>query len=182
VPPGLQGNPIPFAEGGREHNWLPFEQRRFYTNAFVISDDKLLLGYKKRGFGVDMYNGFGGKVEPGETPAQAAARELKEESGIDAPLEHAGTLLFLAVGSEWAFHIEVYSARSYTGTPTETDEMRPEWFSLSEASVKGVPSPPSESSSSSTNLPPIPYSEMWADDIYWLPYLVRGQKFAGRAD
>lgn len=38
---------------------------------------QLLLGYKKRGFGKDMYNGFGGKVEPGESVSEAAHRELK---------------------------------------------------------------------------------------------------------
>lgn len=34
----------------------------------------ILLGLKKRGFGVGKWNGFGGKVEPGETIPQAAAR------------------------------------------------------------------------------------------------------------
>ena len=68
---------------------------------------QMLLGLKKRGFGKDMfvidlrylctnkwllislsylfllftrikrYNGFGGKIEPGETPLEAAVRELK---------------------------------------------------------------------------------------------------------
>jgi 8-oxo-dGTP diphosphatase/2-hydroxy-dATP diphosphatase len=54
----------------------------------------VLLGYKKRGFGVGKfvilfvlhptvndrfprYNGFGGKVQPGETPLNAAIRELE---------------------------------------------------------------------------------------------------------
>ena len=61
---------------------------------------QVLLGYKKRGFGQGLYvrpiepccgtladsgtrrhparwNGFGGKVDPGETPLQAAVRELE---------------------------------------------------------------------------------------------------------
>jgi len=33
---------------------------------------------KKRGFGAGRYNGFGGKVEPGETILQGAQRELQE--------------------------------------------------------------------------------------------------------
>jgi len=198
APPGLrlEGdlNPKVFAQGGCEHEWQPLHQRRFYTNAFIINGDKLLLGMKKRGFGVGLYNGFGGKVDPGETIAQAAARELKEESGIDAPLEYAGNLLFLIEGNECAFDIGIYSARKYTGTPVETDEMRPEWFSLSEDSLYNralgvttdAPSPTSSAdssiSSADTSLPHIPYEKMWADDIYWLPHLVHGQKFVGRAD
>ena len=39
----------------------------------------MLLGMKKRGFGTGKWNGFGGKVEVGETVADAAQRELEEE-------------------------------------------------------------------------------------------------------
>ena len=38
---------------------------------------------KKRGFGAGKWNGFGGKVEPGETIVEAAVREVKEECGYD---------------------------------------------------------------------------------------------------
>lgn len=44
----------------------------------------VLLGLKKRGFGTGKWNGFGGKVEPGETIRQAAIREMKEEAGIES--------------------------------------------------------------------------------------------------
>lgn len=43
----------------------------------MLTQSQLLLGYKKRGIGQGLFNGFGGKVEPGETSAQAALRELK---------------------------------------------------------------------------------------------------------
>ena len=44
--------------------------------------ERVLLGYKKAGFGLGKYTGFGGKVEAGETPGEAAARELVEETGV----------------------------------------------------------------------------------------------------
>ena len=50
----------------------------------VLSDNKILLGYKKRGFGVGRFNGVGGKLEAGETIEQAALREVKEEINVDA--------------------------------------------------------------------------------------------------
>ncbi len=45
---------------------------------------EVLLGMKKRGFGQGKWNGFGGKVEPGETVEAAALRELEEESCVRA--------------------------------------------------------------------------------------------------
>ena len=44
------------------------------TLAFVRRPSEILLGFKKRGFGVGLWNGFGGKVEPGETIEAAAKR------------------------------------------------------------------------------------------------------------
>ena len=40
---------------------------------------QLLLGMKKRGFGVGKWNGFGGKFDAGETVRDCALRELEEE-------------------------------------------------------------------------------------------------------
>ena len=42
----------------------------------------MLLGHKKTGFGTGKIVALGGHVEPGESPAQAAAREVKEEAGL----------------------------------------------------------------------------------------------------
>ncbi len=38
---------------------------------------------KKRGFGIGKWNGFGGKIEAGETIEAAAIRELFEESALE---------------------------------------------------------------------------------------------------
>ncbi|KAG2158049.1 NUDIX hydrolase domain-like protein [Suillus bovinus] len=171
LPPGIEGNLIEYVQGG-VGDWLSFDHKRFYTNAFIIQGDKILLGLKKRGFGINKYNGFGGKVEPGETLTEAAIRELKEEADIDAPLEHAGSLLFVTNAVVWAFQIEIFSARSYSGTPTESDEMRPKWFSFASPATCDA----------DAIVPPIPYEMMWDGDAHWLPLLAQGRKFVGRID
>jgi 8-oxo-dGTP diphosphatase len=59
---------------------------------------KILLGFKKVGFGAGKYGGFGGKVEAGETVAMAAARELEEETSLKTclnDLQPMGHLTFL---------------------------------------------------------------------------------------
>ena len=52
------------------------------TLCIPIKENGVLLGLKKRGFGSGRWNGFGGKVEEGETIEQATLRELDEEVGI----------------------------------------------------------------------------------------------------
>ncbi len=37
------------------------------TLCLIVDDGRILLGMKKRGFGAGRWNGFGGKVEEGES-------------------------------------------------------------------------------------------------------------------
>ncbi|KAF9161985.1 hypothetical protein DFQ26_003967 [Actinomortierella ambigua] len=123
---------------------------------------KVLLGYKKRGFGAHLWNGFGGKVEPGETVKQGAARELQEEAGLtveDKDLVKAGLLLFVFENDPVGLETHVYKTEKYSGEPTECDEMRPQWFSFDD----------------------IPFDLMWEDDRLWFPLLFDGKDpFFGR--
>lgn len=50
--------------------------RRLYTLIFVRDryNDRILLGLKKRGFGVNKFVGLGGKLEPEETLHECAIR------------------------------------------------------------------------------------------------------------
>jgi 8-oxo-dGTP diphosphatase len=119
---------------------------------------EILLGMKKARFGAGKYNGFGGKVEPGETIAAAAARELAEEAGVRvAPgqLAPVGHLTFLFPHKrEWEQVVHVFAAFAWQGAPVESEEMVPEWF--------GVDA--------------IPYDEMWDDDRFWLPPVLTGER------
>ena len=117
-----------------------------------IHERKLLLGKKLRGFGTGKYNGFGGRLERGETPAQCAQRELMEEANLGVDLEHfekgsVGTLSFTFQDRKdmemlvHLFHVNVHfnnvplnDERNFKGviidpdTIRPCDEMIPEWF------------------------------------------------------
>ena len=60
--------------------------------------------------------------------------------------------------------------------------MRPAWFSLSDDSLDGSSVDSPSPAVPGPSLPPIPYDQMWADDVHWLFRLVRGERFVGRAD
>ena len=52
--------------------------RKIYSLVFVRDKlaKKILLGFKKRGFGINKWNGLGGKCEPGESIIECAKRYI----------------------------------------------------------------------------------------------------------
>ncbi len=128
------------------------------TLLYIIKESKILLIYKKRGLGKGLYNGVGGKVEAGETVEEAAIRECIEEIGVRPKnVEWRGLLEFWNNNHLYGY-VHVFVASDFDGEPRETDEARPIWF----------------------NIDKIPYSNMWGDDIYWLPLILAGKKIFGR--
>ena len=131
--------------------------RKILTLCLVLRENRILLGMKKRGFGAGRWNGFGGKVEAGETIEVAAKRETEEECGIViTEMEKVGIHEFEFENARGdILEVHVFRVDAWTGEPRETEEMRPQWFTTDA----------------------IPYDEMWPDDIHWVPVFLTGKKF-----
>jgi len=139
-------------------NWDEWKARDPATLVFVMRGNQILLINKKTGLGKGKVNGPGGKVDPGETPEHCAVRECQEELSITVSgLEYCGQHKFQFVDG-YSIHVWVYRTRDFEGVPTESVEARPLWVGLDE----------------------LPYEQMWEDDQYWLPMVIRGERFSTR--
>jgi 8-oxo-dGTP diphosphatase/2-hydroxy-dATP diphosphatase len=133
--------------------------KKLLTLCIVHQHPKVLLGMKKRGFGAGRWNGFGGKVNEGETIIEATKRELLEEAGIVIDkAEYVGVLDFSWKDKSEVLEVNIFKADNFNGEPVESEEMRPQWFHIDE----------------------IPFSEMWQDDKYWFPLFLKNKKFKGK--
>lgn len=136
------------------------------TLIIIREGDKILLGKKKRRFGAGRYNGFGGKLQPGESILESLKRELKEEAEIEVnQITKIGEVVFYSgredVINEFEIEnnilVHIFLGKEVIGTPNETEEMDPKWFNIDE----------------------IPFDNMWPDDKYWMPYLLKETPFKG---
>lgn len=132
--------------------------KRILTLCIIYQDEKVLLGMKKRGFGVGKWNGFGGHVEGDESIEEAAIREVLEESGLKVKsLEKMGVIFFEFQDGHQSFEVHIFRSKDFEGEITESEEMKPEWF----------------------NADNLPLDNMWSADAHWLPILLNGKKFEG---
>lgn len=131
------------------------------TLLFLRKSDQILLALKKRGFGQGLWNGVGGKIEADETSVQAAIREAQEEVRVTPERVKQVARFFFEFADDNAtpsIDMTVFTADTWQGEPTETEEMAPRWFDIDK----------------------IPYTQMWEDDLYWLPRMLDGELLRGR--
>ncbi len=128
------------------------------TLLFLLKDDRILLAMKKRGFGEGLWNGVGGKLNDNETIEQAAVRECQEEIGVTPrSMDKVALLTFMDQTSMGEMLVSVFTCRDWEGEPTESEEMKPQWYKTNE----------------------LPFGLMWQDDPHWLPRVIAGEKLKG---
>lgn len=128
------------------------------TVTYLLDGDRVLLIYKKRGFGAGKYNGVGGKIERGEDIFTSARREVLEEVRVDVrELSLGGVLLFYSIHANPDIVVYAFTSREFSGTPSETEEAKPRWFDRGE----------------------LPWESMWEDDRLWLKHVLEGRRVYG---
>ena len=130
------------------------------TLLLILKDKKILLAEKKRGFAMGKFNGIGGKQDAGETIEEAMIRETKEEINVLPKNYKQVGLIHFDVwykGERVNLNLNIFTCTDYIGEISETEEMRPVWFSIEN----------------------IPYEKMLEDDLLWLPLVLDGKNVAG---
>ncbi|KAF8757325.1 Acid protease [Rhizoctonia solani] len=165
IPAGVDIAHAQLATRGGDDNWYTYEGEIKFENVMVVDEgtNKILLGYKKEGFGAGNYNPFAGPIAEGEDGSDAAPGLIqnKEQTGLEAEeIVFHGTIRVKLPNMDQSLNCSMYKVTKWKGDLKETTTMKPEWFSP-EA---------------------VPYSQMFDDDIHWIPLFLGPKKFVGRAD
>jgi 8-oxo-dGTP pyrophosphatase MutT (NUDIX family) len=125
------------------------------THCFLVKNDKVLLGMKKRGFGEGKWNGIGGKKDKKDKNiVDTFIRETEEEIKV-TPLNYKlmAKIKFLWEATpEWNQVAYVFVTTKWKGKIQETEEERPKWWQKNK----------------------LPFDKMWEDDPSWLPFVLSG--------
>ncbi|KAG7361111.1 NUDIX family hydrolase [Nitzschia inconspicua] len=136
------------------------------SNGESVTRQRILLGLKNRGFGMGMYNSFGGKfLHDEESVEECACRELREETNLIVTLEEMTQAkvgiqryTFQNDPVEMVMHVFRIQLESTKHRATHTvmgcDEITPQWFE---------------------DINQIPFDNMFADDSLWLTALLSSE-------
>ena len=130
------------------------------TLVFCVRGTEVMLIEKKRGLGAGKVNGPGGKLEPDETAAACAVREVEEETGVAIQAVRAQGELRFRFADGYRLRVFVFVSTVFSGDPVATDEAEPFWCKRDA----------------------IPFDRMWADDRLWLNRVLDGACVDGEFD
>lgn len=128
------------------------------TLAIIRKQNQVLLGLKKKGeIGSQTFNGPGGKQEEGESLVDCVTRETREEVGIELDRNALKLIAVITfhVGGIPDFEVHTYLTDTFSGTPSETDDMIPYWFDTNK----------------------LPLDRMLESDREWFSKAIAGEEF-----
>lgn len=116
------------------------------TVCFIISKNKVLLAEIEYPDGRRLWNGIGGVVDEGETPAQAVPREISEETKLAVNKEDVVEAAVVQIGN---LELYVFTATNWEGELATIDPTLKQlkWFDINN----------------------VPYAQMHEGNDSWLP-------------
>jgi 8-oxo-dGTP diphosphatase len=116
---------------GRTHEAGP--ALRFVAAALIVRDGEVLIGQRRADQPMASQWEFpGGKIEPGESPQEALARELTEELGIAAEVGPAVTHIRHHYRRGGAVDLQFFAVRAFTGEIDNQIYQQVRWVKLAE--------------------------------------------------
>lgn len=104
----------------------------FVVAGAIVKDGKVFAAQRgNKGKTAFKFEFPGGKIEPGETPELALARELREELSINVEVHE----LITAIVDEYEdviLHIDTYRCTLLSGTPTLSEHIAMAWSNKEE--------------------------------------------------
>ncbi|AXK18635.1 DNA mismatch repair protein MutT [Bacillus toyonensis] len=107
-----------------------------HTLCFIKRNEEILMLNREYDPVKGLWNGVGGKIEPGETPLASAIREIKEETDIDVKqnqIQFKGIVKwedFSYSGGMYVYVVELQNEVTYD-TPKKVSEGILDWKSVS---------------------------------------------------
>ncbi len=105
------------------------------------------------------WNGLGGKFEPGESPEECAAREIKEESGLLVKnIKMRGFITFPMFDGKEDWYVFLFTAADFEGELIDSNEGNLDWI-------------PNEK---------LTEINLWEGDKYFIPWLFQDKFFSAK--
>jgi 8-oxo-dGTP diphosphatase len=103
-------------------------QRKLVVAALIRDGGRVLMSKRRSDQAMpDLWEFPGGKVEPGEAPTAALAREVREELGCDIEVGRIHEVVFHAY-SDFDLYMLVYEAVVVAGTPRAVEVAEVAWL------------------------------------------------------
>lgn len=115
---------------------MEFVTRVLVVAAVIERDGKILIGQRPRGRRHELQWEFpGGKVEPGEEPRAALARELREELAIEAVIGDEMDRAHVAYSGRRPIELVFFHVTEFQGEPQNLEFEKIEWAARAELEI-----------------------------------------------